>query len=71
MSEAALTQHTKRIVNVATAEGAPLSDAIAATARALAMLILVKSQRDGESFDELLKTTLTSVARFAMDRIQA
>jgi hypothetical protein len=71
VSEAALIERTERILDLATAEGTPLTDAIAATAKALAALIVATSQTDGMSFDELLKTTLTSVAGFAMDSREA
>jgi hypothetical protein len=68
LSEAALIDHTSRILDAATADGTLPTDAIAATAKALAALIVVTSQTEGASFDELLKTTLISVASFAMDR---
>jgi len=67
MSEAALIEHTARVLDTASADGTLPTDAIAATAKALAALILVTSQTCGTSFDELLKSTLVSVASFAMD----
>ena len=67
MTNTEMTDHTTRILRTATADGAMATDAMTATAQALAVLVVATAKREGVAFDGLLKEMLHSVASFAID----
>jgi hypothetical protein len=67
MTNTEMVDHTTRILRIATADGTMATDAMTATARALAVLVIATAKREGVAFEELLKEVLSSVSLFAMD----
>jgi len=67
MTNAEIADHTTRILRTATADGTMATDAMTATAKALAVLVVATAKREGVAFEGLLKEILSSVAVFAMD----
>jgi hypothetical protein len=67
MTNAEIADHTTRILRTATADGTMATDAMTATAKALAVLVVATAKREGVAFEELLKEILNSVAVFAID----
>jgi len=67
MTNAEIADHTTRILRIATADGTMATDAMTATAQALAVLVVATAKRENVAFEELLKEILRSVATFAID----
>jgi hypothetical protein len=67
MTNTEMADHTTRILRIATADGTMATDAMTATAKALAVLVVATAKREGVAFEALLKEMLHSVALFAMD----
>lgn len=67
MTNAEIADHTTRILRTATADGTMATDAMTATAKALAVLVVATARREGVAFEGLLKEILSSVAVFAID----
>lgn len=67
MTNAEMADHTTRILRTATADGTRATDAMTATAQALAVLVVATAKREGVAFDDILKEILHSVTSFAID----
>jgi hypothetical protein len=67
MTNVEMADHTTRILRTATADGTMATDAMTATAQALAVLVVATAKREGVAFEEILKEILRSVAAFAID----
>lgn len=67
MSNSEMADHTTRILRTATADETMATDAMTATAQALAILVLATAKREGVAFEALLKEILHAVASFAID----
>ena len=62
-----MADHTTRILHTATADETMATDAMTATAQALAVLVVATAKREGVAFEALLKEMLHAVASFAID----
>jgi protein tyrosine phosphatase (PTP) superfamily phosphohydrolase (DUF442 family) len=58
---------TTRIVNEATKNNTPVSDALAATAKAMGLMICILAERPGVSADELVAFAQNAVAEFTRE----
>lgn len=58
---------TNRIVNAATKNDVPVTDAVAATAKALGVIICILGERPEYSVDELIEYSQKAVATFARE----
>lgn len=67
MTNSEMADHTTRILRTATADETMATDAMTATAQALAVLVVATAKREGVAFEGLLKEMLHSVASFAVD----
>jgi len=67
MTNTEMADHTTRILRTATADETMATDAMTATAQALAVLVVATAKREGVAFEGLLKEMLHSVASFAID----
>jgi len=67
MTNPEMAEHTTRILRTATADETLATDALTATAQALAVLVVATAQREGVAYEELLKEMLRSVAMFATE----
>ena len=67
MTNTEMADHTTRILRTATADETMATDAMTATAQALAILVLATAKREGVAFEGLLKEMLHAVASFTID----
>jgi transposase len=67
MTNSEIADHTTRILRTATADETMATDAMTATAQALAILVLATAKREGVAFEGLLKEMLHAVASFVID----
>ena len=67
MTPAEIDDHTTRILRTAAADRTMATDAMTATAKALAVLVVATAKREDVAFEGLLREVLNSVAVFATD----
>ena len=69
MTAEEFSELTNRIVNAATKNDAPLSDSVAATAKALGAIICILGERPDVSVDELIGYAQEAVGTFTREAV--